>query len=162
MRHAIIDCCGSRERDVDHPQHPESGMTLVEVMIASAILLIGSLGIIGIVLNNYAAVGQSQSVTTAYQLSQTTIGILRSSGNNALSFDGFDTKTRQSSGNTLVAADESDITALVASLPSGVETVAVTSSLGNGSCPCTATISINWNDGNGQPENYSAQTVVGY
>jgi type IV pilus assembly protein PilV len=160
MRSAITNRHDSH--DADHSPHPESGMTLVEVMIASAILLIGSLGIIGIILNNYAAVGQSQSVTTAYQLSQTTIGILRSSGNNALSFDGFNTASGPTAGNTLVAADESDITALVAALSSGVETVAVTSSLGNGSCPCTATISINWNDQNGQPENYSAQTVVGY
>ncbi len=148
---------------IDAEDDKELGLTLIEALISMTIFAIGSLGILALVMGSFSAGTQSQNMTTAYQAAQTTFAYLRSAENNIVDFNGFSYSNTANnySSIAIVAEDESNIVDSLSNLPGGTESITVSSLLGNGTCPCAATVSVGWGSAN-DPVYYQAQTIVGY
>ena len=133
----------------------ESGLTLIEAMVALVIFAIGSLGILSLFLGNFAMSAQNQNLTSGYEIAQSAIGVLRANGAQAMSLNGATVNANQA-GNSLLDPVSQAMSAY-GMPPQGQVSLTVTPLNGAGQCPCSAAVSVIW--GNGQ--SYATQTTVG-
>ncbi|MCE5394167.1 MAG: prepilin-type N-terminal cleavage/methylation domain-containing protein [Acidithiobacillus sp.] len=135
----------------------QSGLTLIEAMVALAVFAIGALGILSLFLGSFSLSAQSQNLTSGYEIAQSAVAVLRANGSNALSLDGT-IVTASQAGNSLLTPVSQMMSAY--GMPSNTQVALGVSSLnGNGLCPCSATVSVSWNGG---AQSYTTQTIVGY
>ena len=138
-------------------EHRETGLTLIEAMVALAVFAIGSLGILSIYLSTFSTAAQNQNLTSGYQIAQSAVAVLRANGSNALSLNGSIVTATPPSSALLLPVSQS--MSAYGMPPSSQVELTVSSLNGNGLCPCSATVSVSWEGGQNV---YSTQTVVGY
>ncbi len=134
----------------------QTGLTLIEAMAALAIFAIGSLGILSLFLGSFSMSAQNQNLTSGYEIAQSAVGVLRANGAQALTLDGATVSATQASNSLLKPV--SQVMSAYGMPPKAQVTFAVTPLNGTTTCPCSATVSVTW--GNGQT--YTTQTIVGY
>ena len=134
----------------------ESGFTLIEAMVALVIFAIGSLGILSLLLNSFAMSAQNRNLTSGYEIVQSAVGVLRANGAQAMSLNGATVNANQA-GNALLDPVSQAMSAY-GMPPQSQVSLTVTPLNGAAQCPCSATVSVSW--GNGQ--SYATQTMVGY
>lgn len=159
MQHAI-----NTERPPERSlTHAETGFTLIEVMVALAIFAIGSLGVAYMLMSGFDTTAESTDLTSGYEVAQSAIGLIRANGANAIQFNGAAVTGSSVASNATgaVASAISTWAGVVGGLPSGQGDITVSSLQNNGQCPCSATISVYWQQ-TGQNKNYAVQTIVGY
>ncbi|MGK9452737.1 type IV pilus modification PilV family protein [Acidithiobacillus caldus] len=134
----------------------ESGLTLIEAMVALAVFAIGSLGILSIYLGMFSSAQQNQDLTSAYEIAQSAMGVLRANGANALNLNGA-TITPSNASNSILDPVSQVMSAY--GMPAHSQVSLTLSSLdSNGQCPCSATVSVRW----ARDNQYSTQSIVGY
>lgn len=137
----------------------QSGLTLIEAMVALAIFAIGSLGILSLFLGSFSMSAQNQNLTSGYEIAQSAVGVLRANGANALSYNGITVSATNPPSSTSALYPVAQVMSAYG-MPPNAKVAFTVSSLNNGTttCPCSATVSVTW--GNGQT--YTTQTIVGY
>lgn len=145
------------------PDTSRSGFTLLEVMIALAIFAIGSLGVAYMLVSGFDTSADSTDLTGGYEVAQSALGLMRASGGNVLQFNGLNTSSNNipAGATGMVASAISTWSSMVAALPSGYGTISVQSLQGNSLCPCAGLVSVFWQV-NGQQEEYTVQSILGY
>lgn len=138
------------------PENTEAGLTLIEAMVSLAIFAIGALGILSIYLSSFSLTAQNQNLTSGYEIAQSAVGVLRANGATAMNLDGA-TATATSASSPLLSPVYQVMSAY-AMPPQSLVSLTVTPLNGAAQCPCVATVSVSWGNGQG----YSTQTVVGY
>ena len=135
----------------------QTGLTLIEAMVALAIFAIGSLGILSILLSSFSMSAQNQNLTSGFEIAQSATGVLRANGAQALTLNGATISASQASNSLLNPV--SQVMSAYGMPPQGQVTLSVISLDNNGLCPCTATVSVSWGNG---AQTYTTQTIVGY
>jgi type IV pilus assembly protein PilV len=148
----------------------DQGFTLIENMVALAIFAIGITAIVYLLLNGIGLSRSSQSLTGAYIGMQEMAAMIRADGGEALQYNGVNTAVASSFPSTSYPIADSNVASwanTLAELPGapgtgkggyGTITVYPTLWATPGQCPCWATITVYWANG----DSYAVQTIVGY
>ncbi len=136
----------------------QQGLSLIEAMVALAVFAVGALGILGLFLGSFSMSAQNQNLTSGFEIAQSAVGVLRANSNNAVSLNGATVTPAQASNPLLNPV--SQVMSAYGMPPQAAVSFAVSSLNNNGSCPCSATVRVTWN--NGLQQSYQTQTLVGY